>query len=99
MSFVVTEPCHGCKDTECVTVCPVDAFYQDEEMLYICPETCICCGLCVTECPVEAIFDETDVPEPWTRYIQLNAERALALQATPSANLTCKQEPLKGCKH
>ena len=41
MSFVVTEPCRDCKYTDCVTVCPVDSFYQDERMVYIDPETCI----------------------------------------------------------
>ena len=99
MTFVVTEPCRDCKYTDCVTVCPVDAFYQDERMLYIDPETCIVCDGCVTECPVGAIFDESDVPKQWNHYIQLNAERALALKATPTANITQKQEPLKECLH
>jgi ferredoxin len=99
MSFVITEPCHDCKYTDCVTVCPVDAFYQDERMLYIDPETCIDCSCCVAECPVAAIFDECDVPKQWAHYIQLNAERTLALKATPPANITQKQEPLGTCKH
>ena len=57
---VVTEPCHDCKYTACVTVCPVDCFYQDAHMLYIDPEECIDCGACIPECPVNAIFTELD---------------------------------------
>ena len=50
MSFcVVTEPCHDCKYTDCVTVCPCDCFYQDEQMLYIDPHECIDCGACIPE--------------------------------------------------
>ena len=74
MAFVVTEPCFGCKYTDCVVVCPVDAFCEGEKMLFIDPETCIDCQQCVTECPVEAIFFEDDVPEGQREYIQLNRE-------------------------
>jgi ferredoxin len=100
MAFVVTEPCRDCRYTDCVTVCPVDAFYGDERMLYIDPETCICCGMCVPECPVEAIFDESDVPGQWTSYIALNLERTRELKQHPGTNITERQEPLAGCgKH
>src|SRR5438128_1347569 len=81
MPFVVTEPCFGCKYTDCVTVCPTEAFYQDENMLYIHPEECIDCGACVSECPVGAIYDEHEMPSQWLHYIELNRERALALAA------------------
>jgi ferredoxin len=91
---VVTEPCHDCKYTDCVTVCPVDCFYQDEHMLYIDPEECIDCGACIPECPVDAIFTELDVPPKWQHYIQLNAERAAALK--PAGNITQRQPPLLG---
>jgi ferredoxin len=50
------------------------ADYEPAEMLYIDPETCIDCGLCVDECPVQAIFPEEDLPEEWTKYIQINAD-------------------------
>jgi ferredoxin len=98
--YVVTENCLHCKYTDCVTVCPVDAFYQDEVMLYIHPDECICCGACVPECPVEAIFEETAVPEPWLHFIELNRERTTALSRQPEAHITEKQEPLlgPGCK-
>ena len=74
MAFVVTEPCFGCKYTDCVVVCPCGCFHEGEQMLYIDPEQCIDCDACRPECPVEAIFQENDVPEPWQEYIQLNAE-------------------------
>ena len=76
MAMVVTEPCFGCKYTDCVVVCPVDCFHEGESMLYIDPEECIDCGACVPECPVEAIFYEGDVPPEWEGYIELNREMA-----------------------
>ncbi len=100
MTYVVTEPCRDCKYTDCVTVCPVDAFYQDERMVYIDPETCIWCGACVPECPVEAIFEEDSVPEQWSSYTQLNLERTRELKMIAGTNITEKQEPLSSphCK-
>jgi len=76
MSHVVTSACFGCKYTDCVVVCPVDAFREGEKMLYIDPETCICCDQCVPECPIEAIFAEDDVPEDQRSFIALNADMA-----------------------
>lgn len=76
MAYVVTAPCFGCKDTDCVTVCPVDCFYEGDNMLYIHPDECIDCEACVPACPEEAIFAEADVPEQWQDFIQLNAEMA-----------------------
>src|SRR5438105_4483606 len=96
MTYVVCEPCHDCKYTDCVTVCPVDCFYQDDHMLYINPEECIDCGGCVAECPVEAIFDGSAVPSKWAHYVQLNAERVLAARSGQTTNITQKQEPLLG---
>ena len=58
MTYVVTDNCIMCKYTDCVTVCPVDCFYEGENMLVIDPEGCIDCGVCVPECPAEAIFPE-----------------------------------------
>lgn len=82
MTHVITELCIGTKDTACVAVCPVDCIhptqdgsdFEDEPMLYIDPETCIDCGLCVDECPVNAIFLEDELPEEYTKYIQINAD-------------------------
>jgi ferredoxin len=74
MAFVVTEPCRGCKYTDCVVVCPVDCFYEGAQMLFIHPEECIDCEACVPECPVEAIFSEPTVPEEYQEWTALNAE-------------------------
>jgi ferredoxin len=89
---VVTEPCHDCKFTDCVVVCPMECFYQDEHMLYIDPDVCIICQACIPECPVEAIFEDEDVPSPWRHYIELNARRSRELKAC--GPITEKQEPL-----
>ena len=53
MTFVVNESCIPCKIVDCVDVCPVDRFYEGENMLVIHPDECIDCGVCVPECPVE----------------------------------------------
>lgn len=51
MPHVVTEPCLDCKNTVCVSVCPVNCFHEDHRMLVIDPDECIHCGACVPECP------------------------------------------------
>ena len=79
MAHIVAEPCKNNKCTNCVTVCPVDSFREDIDMLFIDPETCIDCGACTAECPVEAIFVSEDVPEKWKNYIELNTEKAKVL--------------------
>lgn len=55
MTYVVTDACIRCKFTDCVSVCPVDCFYEGENMLVIHPDECIDCGVCEPECPAEAI--------------------------------------------
>jgi ferredoxin len=76
MAMVVTEPCFGCKYTDCVVVCPCDCFYEGDSMLFINPDECIDCLACIPECPVEAIYHEEDVSEQWKEYIALNREMA-----------------------
>src|SRR5437660_7291180 len=53
MTYVVNESCIKCKYMDCVEVCPVDCFYEGENMLVIHPDECIDCGVCEPECPVE----------------------------------------------
>ena len=60
MPYVVNQKCIKCKYTDCVEVCPVDCFYEGENMLVIHPDECIDCGVCEPECPVEAITPDTD---------------------------------------
>ena len=72
MTYVVNDNCIKCKYTDCVSVCPVDCFYEGENMLVINPDECIDCGVCVPECPAEAIQPDSDSGvEQW---IKLNAE-------------------------
>lgn len=73
MAFVVAEPCIKCKYTDCVAVCPVDCFYEGENMLVIHPDECIDCGACEPECPATAIFDANELPEKWEVYTGINA--------------------------
>lgn len=60
MTYVVTENCIKCKYMDCVEVCPVDCFYEGENMLVIHPDECIDCGVCEPECPAEAILPDTE---------------------------------------
>ena len=41
MTYVVNESCIKCKYMDCVEVCPVDCFYEGENMLVIHPDECI----------------------------------------------------------
>ena len=60
MTYVVNEKCIKCKYTDCVEVCPVDCFYEGENMLVIHPDECIDCGVCEPECPADAIKPDTE---------------------------------------
>lgn len=73
MAYVVTEQCIKCKYTDCVEVCPVDCFYEGENMLVINPDECIDCGVCEPECPAEAIQPESEDNVKW---LELNREYA-----------------------
>ena len=74
MTYIVKDECIKCKYMDCVEVCPVDCFYEGENMLVIHPDECIDCGVCEPECPVEAIFAEEDTPDEWEKYLQINAD-------------------------
>ena len=75
MTYIVNDNCIGCKYTDCVEVCPVDCFYEGENMLVIHPDECIDCGVCEPECPVEAIFSDTeDSIEKWAELNRKYAE-------------------------
>ncbi|MEM6388014.1 MAG: ferredoxin FdxA [Pseudomonadota bacterium] len=75
MTFVVTDNCIACKYTDCVSVCPVDCFYEGENMLVIHPDECIDCGVCEPECPADAIrADSEPGMEPWVDFNRMYAE-------------------------
>jgi ferredoxin len=90
MTYVVTDNCVRCKYTDCVEVCPVDCFYEGQNMLVIDPEECIDCGVCVPECPAEAIFPESENLLEW---VQINRE-----YAKKWPNITKKKQPLSEAK-
>ena len=60
MTYIVKDECIKCKLTDCVEVCPVDCFYEGENMLVINPDECIDCGVCEPECPIDAIVSDDD---------------------------------------
>jgi ferredoxin len=75
MTYVVTEDCIKCKHMDCVEVCPVDCFYEGDNMLVIHPDECIDCGVCEPECPPAAIVPDSDgKAEKW---LKLNADFSL----------------------
>ena len=76
MTHTVTESCIRCKYTDCVDVCPVDAFREGVNMLVIDPDDCIDCAVCIPECPVDAIFAEEDVPADQQHFTPINADLA-----------------------
>ena len=77
MTYLVNDKCIKCKHMDCVEVCPVDCFYEGENMLVINPDECIDCGACVPECPVDAIFADTDVPDEEEEWIDRNEEESV----------------------
>ena len=89
MTYVVTDACIKCKYMDCVEVCPVDCFYEGENMLVIHPDECIDCGVCEPECPADAIkADNVSGLEQW---LTLNAEYAkqwpnIMAKGTPPAD-------------
>lgn len=87
MTYIVTDNCIKCKYTDCVEVCPVDCFYEGENMLVIHPDECIDCGVCEPECPAEAILPDTEPGlEKW---LQINTE-----YADKWPNITVKKEQM-----
>ena len=69
MTYVVNDACIKCKYMDCVEVCPVDCFYEGENMLVINPDECIDCGVCEPECPVEAIVPDSEASaEKWVEF-------------------------------
>ncbi len=72
MTYIVKDECIKCKLTDCVEVCPVDCFYEGENMLAINPDECIDCGVCEPECPIGAIVSDTTDIENKDKWLLLN---------------------------
>ena len=86
MTYVVKEECIKCKLMDCVEVCPVDCFYEGENMLVIKPDECIDCGVCEPECPVDAI--KADTEEGAEKWVEINRKYS---EIWP--NITIKKNP------
>ena len=88
MTFAVTDSCILCKYTDCVEVCPVDCFYEGDNMLVIHPDECIDCGVCEPECPAEAIIADTESgSEKW---VELNQKYSAVWP-----NISERKDPLE----
>src|SRR4030081_1351059 len=81
MTYVVTEDCIKCKYTDCVEVCPVDCFYEGENMLVIHADECIDYSVCEPECPADAI--KPDTQPSLATWLEVHAEYAKAWPNIP----------------
>ena len=93
MTYIVNDKCIKCKYMDCVDVCPVDCFYEGENMLVINPDECIDCGVCEPECPIDAIVADTD-----ENLKDKDKEKWLLLNKKFSAiwpNISEKKEPME----
>jgi ferredoxin len=72
MTYIVKDECIKCKLTDCVEVCPVDCFYEGENMLVINPDECIDCGVCEPECPIDAIVSDNVDLKDKEKWLELN---------------------------
>lgn len=71
MAYLVTDNCIKCKHMDCVDVCPVDCFYEGENMLVINPLECIDCGVCEPECPADAIAQDSNLSDDQQAYWEI----------------------------
>lgn len=94
MTYLVTENCIKCKHTDCVSVCPVDCFYEGPNFLVINPDECIDCGVCVPECPIDAIVPDTDKDIDVKFWTELNQRLSLKWN-----NITTKTSPLPDAEY
>lgn len=93
MPFVVTESCIQCKYTDCVSVCPMDCFFEGPNFMVIHPDECIDCSICVAECPVGAIVNAIEINDDQKEFIELNARLA---QSSKWKRIRKAQAPLAG---
>jgi ferredoxin len=93
MPFVVTGKCINCRYTDCVEVCPVNCFYQGENMLVINPDECIDCGVCEPECPIEAIKSDEELGANELEWAKINSKYSALWP-----NIKVSIGPLEGAK-
>ena len=90
MTFIVTDKCIKCKYTDCVEVCPVDCFYEGENMLVFNPDECIDCGVCEPECPIEAIKSDEELLAGEEKWLDINTKFSALWP-----NITEQKEPME----
>ena len=91
MTYTVNDKCIMCKHTDCVEVCPVDCFYEGENMLVINPDECIDCGVCEPECPIDAIVSDADYKkDDKQKWLEINEKYS---KLWP--NISVKKDPPK----
>ena len=84
------DECIKCKLTDCIEVCPVDCFYEGENMVVINPDECIDCGVCEPECPIDAIKADTDDSvKDKEKWLELNKKYSAIWP-----NISKKKEPM-----
>ena len=93
MAYVVTGVCQDCKYTTCAVVCPVQAFREGPNMLFIDPDECIDCNACESECPISAIFADSELAGDEKKWIELNK-----MEAPKFPMIEEKRKALKGPK-
>lgn len=77
MTYLVTDACMNCEYQDYIEVCPVDYFYEGENIIGINTEERIDCAVCEPECPVDGIVPDTDPnAEKW---IVLNQKYGVTL--------------------
>jgi ferredoxin len=72
--YVIAEPCIDVKDSACVDACPVDCIHSRRDEAPF--ELCECCTSirwsASIVAPVSAIFRESDLPDKWSEYAEVN---------------------------
>ena len=95
MTYIVKDECIKCKLTDCVEVCPVDCFYEGENMLVINPDECIDCGVCEPECPIDAIVSDDDPTlQDKEKWLDINTKYSKIWPV-----ITKKKDPLEGTRN
>ena len=89
MTYLVTDNCIKCKHTDCVSVCPVDCFYEADNFLAINPDECIDCGVCQPECPVDAILQDTELGNEMQKWLDINTKACIGAPV-----ITQQKDPL-----
>ena len=100
MPYIIADPCVGTCDTACVEVCPVDCFYEGENMLVIKPDECIDCGVCEPECPIDAIEPDTnDGTSEWIKHNTKYSDVWPNITKRRSEDVPKDQEKWRGVKN